>query len=331
MKYQLITGLAAALILPALSPNPGQAQTNVTLNTAPLDTALLSPEAPAESPSEPSPETSLQPEATEAPAAPSDSLSAATLNDLTPSLVQVIAHQLDNADAATLYLRNIPLLTFVGTAPAGTDAADKIDTATDVTVADPTVQANTLAERIDQMHRAEVDASTISARWNANDEQFEVMVGEEVFVVLSDQLTLPDSTGNIAEDTLQVTNRLRRLLGDVEPISEIEGRPAPVPTVAVRSVSSGIASWYGPGFHGRRSASGEVFNQNAMTAAHRTLPFGTRVRVTNLNNGRQVIVRINDRGPFSGGRVIDLSAGAAGAIGLRSSGVGPVQIEVLGN
>ncbi|MEO1591717.1 MAG: septal ring lytic transglycosylase RlpA family protein [Cyanobacteria bacterium J06632_22] len=331
MKYQLLTGLAAALVLPALSPSPTAAQTQ----TDPaFDTALISPEAPAESASEPSPETSLQPEATETPAAPSDSLSAATTNDLTPSLVQVIAHQLDDAEAATLYLRNIPLLTFVGAESTAAATDDKVDTAAEGTAADPAVQANTFAERIDQMHQAEIDASTISARWNADEEQYEVMVGDETFVSLNDQITLPDATGNLAEDTLQVTNRLRRLLGDVEPITEIEGRPAPpapAQTVAVRSVSSGLASWYGPGFHGRRSASGEVFNQNAMTAAHRTLPFGTRVRVTNLNNGRQVIVRINDRGPFSGGRVIDLSAGAAGAIGLRSAGVGPVQIEVLGN
>jgi rare lipoprotein A len=74
-----------------------------------------------------------------------------------------------------------------------------------------------------------------------------------------------------------------------------------------------------------------VFNQSALTAAHRSLPFGTRVRVTNLNTGQQVIVRINDRGPYSGGRIIDLSAAAARQIGLMGAGVGPVQLEVLGN
>ncbi len=326
MKYQFLTGLAAALILPALSPIPGQAQTEPQTSPV-LDTALVTPEAAT---AEPSPQNSLQPEATEATPSPSDSLSAATSNDLTPSLVQVIAHQLDDAQAATLYLRNIPLLTFIGSDAAEADTADKVDTEASAAPADPAVRASTFAERIDQMHQSELDARTISARWNADDEQFEVMVGDDTFVALNDRVTLPDTTGDIAEDTLQVTNRLRRLLGDVEPVTEIEGRPVPpAPTVAVRSVSSGLASWYGPGFHGRRSASGEIFNQNAMTAAHRTLPFGTRVRVTNVNNGRQVVVRINDRGPFSGGRVIDLSAAAAGAIGLRSAGVGTVQIEVL--
>ncbi|MCW6037346.1 septal ring lytic transglycosylase RlpA family protein [Spirulina subsalsa FACHB-351] len=103
-------------------------------------------------------------------------------------------------------------------------------------------------------------------------------------------------------------------------------RPAP----ATSHLYRGVASWYGPNFHGRRSASGEIYNQNAMTAAHRTLPFGTRVRVTNLNNGRSVVVRINDRGPFIAGRVIDLSRGAAQEIGLIRSGVAPVSVEVLG-
>lgn len=92
----------------------------------------------------------------------------------------------------------------------------------------------------------------------------------------------------------------------------------------------GMASWYGPGFHGRRTANGERFNQYGMTAAHRTLPIGTQVRVTNLNNGRSVVVRINDRGPFSGGRIIDLSKGAARLIGVIQSGVAPVRLEVLG-
>lgn len=86
-----------------------------------------------------------------------------------------------------------------------------------------------------------------------------------------------------------------------------------------------MASWYGPGFHGRRTASGERFNQHAMTAAHRTLPFGTRVRVT--HGKRSVIVRINDRGPWVKGRVIDLSKAAARRLGIK--GVARVRIEVI--
>ena len=88
-----------------------------------------------------------------------------------------------------------------------------------------------------------------------------------------------------------------------------------------------VATYYGNEFAGHRTASGERFNPRAMTAAHRTLPFGTRVRVTNFHTGRSVVVRINDRGPFAKGRSIDLSSGAARAIGMGSTG--NVRIEVL--
>ena len=100
--------------------------------------------------------------------------------------------------------------------------------------------------------------------------------------------------------------------------------------IANQAIYSGQASWYGPGFDGRRTANGEVYNSNLLTAAHRSLPFGTKVRVTNMNNGRSVVVRINDRGPFSKGRIIDLSAGAARTINMIDSGVAPVKVEVLG-
>ena len=92
----------------------------------------------------------------------------------------------------------------------------------------------------------------------------------------------------------------------------------------------GIASYYGDKFHGRRTANGEVYNKNAMTAAHRTLPFGTMVEVTFLRTGRSVVVRINDRGPFIEGRIIDLSEGAAREIGLRPHGIGDVRVRVIG-
>lgn len=96
-----------------------------------------------------------------------------------------------------------------------------------------------------------------------------------------------------------------------------------------QSVAEGWASWYGPGFDGRYTASGEVFNQYAMTAAHPSLPFGTLVQVTNLDNGASVTVRINDRGPFSSGRIIDLSRGAAEALGMIYSGEAYVVLQVL--
>lgn len=94
-----------------------------------------------------------------------------------------------------------------------------------------------------------------------------------------------------------------------------------------RGPVSGVASYY---WQPQRVASGGWFNPNALTAAHKTLPFGTRVRVTNVRNGRSVVVRINDRGPYVRGRVIDLSRRAAGVVGMRRSGTAPVRIQVLG-
>ena len=92
---------------------------------------------------------------------------------------------------------------------------------------------------------------------------------------------------------------------------------------------SGTASWYGPGFHGKKTASGEIYDQNKLTAAHKTLPLGSKARVTNLDNGNAVEVEINDRGPFVQGRVIDLSRAAAGALGIVKSGNAPVQVELI--
>ena len=89
-------------------------------------------------------------------------------------------------------------------------------------------------------------------------------------------------------------------------------------------IERGVASWYGQQFQGRRTASGEPFDRHALTAAHKTLPFGTRVRVRHLGSGQEVVVRINDRGPFTKGRVIDLSQAAASAIGLVQSGTARV-------
>ena len=87
-----------------------------------------------------------------------------------------------------------------------------------------------------------------------------------------------------------------------------------------RDLQRGVASWYGPGFHGRLTANGERFDMNELTAAHKTLPFGTRVLVHNPRTGKEVVVRINDRGPFIKGRVIDLSKAAAKALGIKGRG-----------
>ena len=93
---------------------------------------------------------------------------------------------------------------------------------------------------------------------------------------------------------------------------------------------TGIASWYGPGFHGRHTANGETFDQNTLTAAHATLPLPVSVRVTNLDNGRSLVVRVNDRGPFHDGRIIDLSARAAELLGFKVAGTARVRVQYLG-
>lgn len=95
------------------------------------------------------------------------------------------------------------------------------------------------------------------------------------------------------------------------------------------NVQEGLVSWYGAQFHARPTASGERFDAAAMTMAHPTLPFGTEVRVTNLRNGRSVVVRVNDRGPYAGNRIGDLSRAAAAAIGMMRHGIAMARIEVV--
>ena len=164
-------------------------------------------------------------------------------------------------------------------------------------------------------------------------------------LLLSGSTGLPPAfatTGRVAAETSSPSLELairsaEPSLESADPSDELPIKPvAPALPIAtppqqprVRSVSQGQASWYGPGFFGNRTASGEVLRPGTLTAAHRTLPFGTQVRVTNMGNGRSAVVRINDRGPFHGNRVIDLAHGAANNLGLISSGIANVKLEVL--
>jgi rare lipoprotein A len=110
---------------------------------------------------------------------------------------------------------------------------------------------------------------------------------------------------------------------EIPPLGKIPAPSQPTP------VQTGLASWYGQKFHGKLTASGEVFNEEKFTAAHRTLPWGSRVKITNLSNGKSVEVRINDRGPFGKGRIIDVSRATARALGMVESGITTVRIECL--
>ena len=110
------------------------------------------------------------------------------------------------------------------------------------------------------------------------------------------------------------------------------GRTAPPPATArPGTIEVGYASWYGDPYHGRRAANGEIYDKNQMTAAHRTLPFETMVKVANLENGRSTVVRITDRGPFVKGRIIDLSLAAAKQVAMIGPGTALVRLEILSN
>ncbi|WP_333420232.1 septal ring lytic transglycosylase RlpA family protein [Microcoleus sp. F4-D5] len=273
------------------------------------------------------------------------------------SIAKIQPHDLGGRQAATVYVRNIPVITFLNAnpetnTPLGETGDSQADAGSPSKVAgaretpkvgniasnsnnqepDPVWRASSLAARLNQLARSNIDPNSITVKWEKGD-RYIIQANGEDLVNINAETILPDTTSDFSRDALQATNRLRRLLGNAPPLQEVAGQPQPKPPVLsmgpVQVRLSGWASWYGPGFDGNLSASGERFNQNDLTAAHRHLPFGTRVMVRNLDNGRTVVVRINDRGPYVGDRLIDLSAGAASVLGMISSGVARVEIEVI--
>jgi rare lipoprotein A len=309
-------------------------------------------------------------------------------------ITEIHPHNLGGRQAATLFIRKIPVLTFVSSTPvkseetkvdakvgvtggdtqstqsnnAVADSSAKVanvGTITDVSNQtkigddDPVQKAGVVAARINQLIRENVDASQIIVSWKAlsattnqaenksvsadetSSDRYMIKVNNQELVEINDQTRSPDTTNNLAQDALQATNRLRRLLGNASPLKQILNLPARLPISIpklpseinigpVKVTLRGVASYYGYDGSGNSTASGQRFNPEGLTAAHRHLPFGTKVRVTNTRNGRSVVVRINDRGPFIRGRVIDLSVAAARILGMMGSGVAPVRIEVLG-
>lgn len=160
-----------------------------------------------------------------------------------------------------------------------------------------------------------------------------IQVGGETLATVNTQTAKTAQEGG-PELSILYSNRLRQVLG-ANPLSSKE-----LATVAHNDdshykgtgrVQKGMASWYGGVFHGRRAADGSRFNMYALTAAHRSLPFGTVVRVVNQRNHKSCMVKITDRGPYAHGRIIDLSRGAAKAIGMLGSGVAKVSLEVVNN
>jgi len=271
------------------------------------------------------------------------------------AIARIHTHKLNGKNAATVYVRGIPVVTYIESDEAASEngqtkeksepkgATKNISSSTGdtaeklLTSSNPIERATAAAAMINQLNRDGLDASKIIPAWNDGD--YVIKLGDRATLKFDQQAIFPDSLQNQTEDVLESANLLRRLLGGANPVSEVAN--APKPKFAATStfnpalnnqivgVMSGMASWYGPGFDGNYSASGEIFNANDMTAAHPSLPFGTMVRVVNMDNGESVVVRINDRGPYAEGRIIDMSAGAASMIGLVASGVAPVRLEVL--
>ncbi|MDJ0676945.1 MAG: septal ring lytic transglycosylase RlpA family protein [Calothrix sp. MO_167.B42] len=314
-------------------------------------------------------------------------------------ITKVHTHNLEGRQAATLFVRDIPVITFLGSESAASgetklgnignfNNASLHASATNKSVKaagsgnlkdisnqdlsvnhNPAGRAGILAAKLNQLTQGKVDASKITVSWKGNTnnkslapkdvlpEAYVIKVNDAQLVEINNNTRLPDTTNDLAQDALQATNRLRRLIGKASPLKEVANLPAASNLTPdspeqiliahhtkryrrrrrrrglrsrVRGIFGGLASFYGYDGSSNKTASGERFHPEKMTAAHRSLPFGTRVRVTNPRNGRSVVVRINDRGPFIRGRVIDLSYGAARVLGIIRRGVAPVKIQVLG-
>lgn len=152
-----------------------------------------------------------------------------------------------------------------------------------------------------------------------------IFVGFEPVLFVTPKLAKPEGVGT-GTLTIKLVNSLVASLGGT-PNHAPSGTVTP--QLASRGVFRGLASWYGGFFHGRRAANGERFDQWGLTAAHKTLPFGTMLMVTNMKTNRSVMVRVTDRGPYIPGRSLDLSKGAADAIGMLGSGVAHVRVTIL--
>ncbi len=301
------------------------------------------------------------------------------------AIARIHTHKLNGKNAATVYVRGIPVVTYIeseesakltsdnaqkdslsgsktksetkgeakknsesiklpstsiklgssnsnSSVKSGNDSSESL-----LASSDPIERATAAAALINQLNRDGLDPNKIIPAWKNGD--YVINLGDRATLKFDRQAVFPESLQDQTEDVLESANLLRRLLGGANPVSEISNAPSskvvanssfrPALNSRIVGVMSGMASWYGPGFDGNYSASGELFNAKDLTAAHPSLPFGTLVRVVNMDNGQSVVVRINDRGPYAHGRVIDISTAAANVIGLVASGVAPVRLEVL--
>ncbi|MEN9221849.1 MAG: septal ring lytic transglycosylase RlpA family protein [Thermostichus sp. BF3_bins_97] len=237
-------------------------------------------------------------------------------------------YQMDGQQVVTVYVRDLPVVSFV--------EQPELDS--------PLMRASSLVAQLNQMAQGSLKDTTITLDWAEPDPDgkpsapllYAIRVNDEELLRIDNGVLLVDNQRKV-DTAVLAANRLRRLLLDAPPIQAPAlpqaptltatanlpetgslQQPVPAATRVVGPVQEGIASWYD--LHKTR---------HEMTAAHPTLPFGTEVRVTNVENGRQAIVRINDRGPFIPGRIIDVSIRAAEVLGMVSSGIAPVRVEVV--
>ncbi len=344
-SYTLSTSVVALAIISSLANHSAQAQTGTQSEVQATNASISLPNSLSKS-------TKI-----------GETRSQSLIKTQDDSIARIYTHKLNGKNAATVYVRGIPVVTYIesedsvkSTADISKDKNDKSNIKENsesvkissnvldanssehlLTSTNPVERATAAAAMINQLNRDGFDAKTIIPAWkNGN---YVINLGDRATLKFDQQAIFPESQQNKTQDVLESANLLRRLLGGANPVSEVVNAPKPQiaasssfsPTLSSRviGVMSGMASWYGPGFDGNYSASGEVFNANDLTAAHPSLPFGTIVRVVNMDNNQSVVVRINDRGPYAHGRVIDISTAAANVIGLISSGVAPVRLEVL--
>lgn len=227
-----------------------------------------------------------------------------------PTVIQVLPQ---DDEATSLFVNGTEVLRFNATV-AGMSSYTRV---------------KTIADRLNNLLESNPKAAVELKPGLANG--IAVIQADDATLATVDKQTAKDNNEEPLKLSLLYTNRLRHALGatdlDEKTLSSLM-KSDPV-YKGTGKTQNGMASWYGPYFHGRRAADGSRFNQYAMTAAHKTLPFGTMVRVVNHRSKKSCLVKITDRGPYAHGRIIDLSRGAAGAIGMLGSGVARVSIEVV--
>lgn len=368
-SYTLSTSVVALAIVSSLASHSAQAQTGTQSEVQAINASA-----------------SVKPNSSSTPLKIGETRSQALTRTQDESIARIHPHKLNGKNAATVYVRGIPVVTYVeseeanksnsessqnsqsdvvnntskqkseikgaikknsenvklqsnfdGSSNSSPAKASQDNAESLLTSPNPIERATATAAMINQLNRDGLDANQIIPAWKNG--SYVIRLGDRATLKFDQQAVFPVSLQNQTQDVLESANLLRRLLGGANPVSEVIDSPskrvaassALSPTLNSRivGVMSGMASWYGPGFDGNYSASGEIFNASDLTAAHPSLPFGTFVRVVNMDNGQSVVVRINDRGPYAHGRVIDISQAAANVIGLISSGVAPVRLEVL--